>query len=238
MLPLQIKNVAPWSTTGTYEVAKLCEKANIFCAVKHYARCDMTSDGGKWMVIQRRINGSVDFYLNWTDYVNGFGDLEGEFWYGLENIHCLTTREDVELRIELGNGTVPSIVWTYQLFKVGGADTNYRLTIGQGTGVGGTFDAMAYHNGASFSTRDREHDTWSVSNCAKVFGGGWWYTGCHHSNLNGQYFRHTPEDYTGQLYPGAHRLSWYDGSHWQHYTKVQMKIRPKRCSSIAEESSC
>ena len=108
----------------------------------------MTSDGGKWMVIQRRINGSVDFFLNWTDYVNGFGDLGGEFWYGLENIYRLTTREDVELRIELGNGTVPSIVWTYQLFNVSGADTNYRLTIGQGTGVGGTFDAMAYHNGA------------------------------------------------------------------------------------------
>ena len=64
----------------------------------------MSSDGGKWIVIQRRINDSVDFYLNWTDYVNGFGDLEGEFWYGLENIHCLTTRENVELRIELGNG--------------------------------------------------------------------------------------------------------------------------------------
>ena len=127
------------------------------------------------MVIQRRINGSVDFYLNWTDYVNGFGDLEGEFWYGLENIHCLTTREDVELRIELGNGTVPSIVWTYQLFKVGGADTNYRLTIGQGTGVGGTYDAMAYHNGHSFSTRDRDNDIRGSENCAEVSGGAWWY---------------------------------------------------------------
>ena len=110
------------------------------------------------MVIQRRINGSVDFYRNWTDYVYGFGDLEGEFWYGLEKMHCLTTREDVELRIELGNGTTPSIVWTYQLFRVGGADTNYRLTIGQGKGVGGTFDGMAHNNGRQFSTRDRDHD--------------------------------------------------------------------------------
>ena len=95
------------------------------------------------MVSHPEEDGTVDFYRNWTDYVQGFGDLEGEFWYGLENIHCLTARDDVELRIELGNGTTPSIVWTYQLFRVGGASTQYTLTIGEGTGVGGTFDAMA-----------------------------------------------------------------------------------------------
>ena len=141
-----------------------------------------------------------------------------------------TTQEDVELRIELGNGTVPSIVWTYQLFKVGGADTNYRLTIGQAVGVGGTFDAMARHNGAEFSTRDRDHDSWSSYSCAKVYGGAWWYKACHDSNLNGKYVLHTPEGYSGPYSQGANRLSWYDGSYWQHYTKVQMKIRPKRCS--------
>ena len=130
--------MAPWSLTGSYEVAEACDAPHVFGtkSVKLYARCDMEDDGGKWMVIQRRINGSVDFYRNWTDYVYGFGDLEGEFWYGLEKMHCLTTREDVELRIELGNGTTPSIVWTYQLFRVGGAGTNYQLTIGQGTGGG------------------------------------------------------------------------------------------------------
>ena len=188
------------------------------------------------MVIQRRINGSVDFYLNWTDYVNGFGDLEGEFWYGLENIHCLTTREDVELRIELGNGTVPSIVWTYQLFKVGGADTNYRLTIGQGTGVGGTYDAMAYHNGHSFSTRDRDNDIRGSENCAEVSGGAWWYKNCYRANLNGKLGIQLPEDFNGS---GLHdyRLTWFYGNTFKHYTKVQMKIRPKRCS-ITGEPSC
>ena len=215
-------------------MANVCEdrSTNVFSSgpVKHYARCDMASDGGKWMVIQRRINGSVDFYLNWTDYVNGFGDLEGEFWYGLENIHCLTTREDVELRIELGNGTVPSIVWTYQLFKVGGADTNYQLTIGQGTGVGGTFDAMAYHNKQAFSTRDRDHDAITGDNCAEVYGGAWWYEGCHRANLNGKYVYHRPANFSGSYAPGSNRLSWYDGSVHHYYTKVQMKIRPKRCS--------
>ena len=132
------------------------------------ARCDMETDGGGWLVIQKRINGSVDFYRNWSDYVYGFGDLEGELWYGLENIHCLTTREDVELRIEVGNETTPSIVWTYQLFQVGGAETNYTLTIGEGEGTSGA-DKMAFHNGMQFTTRDHDNDP-NNGNCATIWG--------------------------------------------------------------------
>lgn len=45
-----------------------------------------------WTVIQRRLDGSVDFYRNWTDYRRGFGDLEGEFWLGNEHIHQLTNQ--------------------------------------------------------------------------------------------------------------------------------------------------
>ena len=112
------------------------------------------------------------------------------------------------------------------------------LTIGQGTGVGGTFDAMADHNGASYTTRDRDHDTWSDANCAKVYGGAWWHKSCFSANLNGKYVLHTPEDYSGSYVLSASRLSWSDGSDFQHYTKVQMKIRPKRCSSIAGEPTC
>ena len=158
------------------------------------------------------------------DYVNGFGNLEGEFWYGLEKIHCFTTRDDVELRIELGNGTEPSIVWTYQLFKVGVAETNYQLTIGQGHGVGGTFDAMAYHNGNAFSTRDRDNDH-SGGNSATTYGGGWWYNACHASNLNGKY---RPSGSSS----AAHKPAWRVTISWfAHFTKVQMKIRIKRCST-------
>ena len=63
-------------------------------------RCDMETDGGGWIVIQRRVaQGTVNFYRNWEDYENGFGDLDTEFWIGLGNIYELTNNEEVDLII-------------------------------------------------------------------------------------------------------------------------------------------
>ena len=65
----------------------------------------METDGGGWVVFQRRMDGTVDFYHNWTDYVKGFGDLNGEFWLGLNKIHRLTAIKkhpnNITLRVDL-----------------------------------------------------------------------------------------------------------------------------------------
>ena len=213
-----------FSGDATIDISSPCDVKESFSHSRFRARCDMETDGGGWLVIQRRINGSVDFYRKWNDYVYGFGDLEGEFWYGLENIHCLTTREDVELRIEVGNETTPSIVWTYQLFQVGGAETNYVLTVGEGQGTGAP-NRMTYHSGAPFTTRDRDNDH-PGGNCAQVYGGAWWYKGCIGCNLNGKYTQHSAAHPNSILYWNAH------------YTKAAMKIRPKRAGCRTPHSTC
>jgi len=173
-------------------------------------------------VIQRRVpNGTVNFYRGWKDYEEGFGDLDSEFWYGLRNIHCLTTRESVELRIDLQDEQGNKLTWVYHQFSVDGADQKYRLHIGQGTGTPGSRDNMAvYHslNNMNFSTFDRDNDAW-VSNCAESYKGGWWHGSCTYANLNALHTSST----------SYQRIVWYHGG-WKYYPSVEMKVRSKICA--------
>ena len=65
---------------------------------------DMTTNGGGWTVIQRRIDGQVDFQRTWEEYKNGFGDINGEYWLANEFIHQMTSgKSNVLIKIEATN---------------------------------------------------------------------------------------------------------------------------------------
>ena len=99
--------------------------------------CDMTTDGGGWTVIQRRLDGSVDFYLGWESYKNGFGDVNGEFWLGKDNIHRLTATHDVILRIDMEDFDGNITYAKYTTFQVTDEAEKYRITIGGYSGTAG-----------------------------------------------------------------------------------------------------
>ncbi|XP_041659982.1 angiopoietin-related protein 4 [Cheilinus undulatus] len=154
--------------------------------------CEMTADGG-WTVIQRRQDGSVDFDQLWQDYEKGFGSLNGEFWLGLEKMHRIAKDGSYILSIKLSDwsGDVASVRLP---FKLGGEDTKYSLQIPEIR----TFSTLETSlgtdatSGLPFSTRDQDNDQKNDTNCAKHLSGGWWFSNCGRSNLNGRYFQSPP----------------------------------------------
>ncbi|KXJ14378.1 Ficolin-2 [Exaiptasia diaphana] len=91
--------------------------------------CDMTTDGGGWTVFQRRKDGSVDFFRNWTDYKRGFGNLTGEFWLGNDFIHRLSAKKNSSLRVDLGDWDGTKIYAKYGQFKIETEADNYKLRV-------------------------------------------------------------------------------------------------------------
>uniref|UniRef100_A0A8C5D5N9 Angiopoietin-related protein 4-like n=1 Tax=Gouania willdenowi TaxID=441366 RepID=A0A8C5D5N9_GOUWI len=131
--------------------------------------CEMTSDGA-WTIIQKRHDGSQNFNQKWDEYKNGFGSLNGEFWLGLEKIHSLSKQGRHIL---------------YQ-FHLDGEEQKFALHL-QKASPSLLQEKMAA--GIPFSTSDRDNDLAADTNCAAMHSGGWWFSGCGESNLNGRYPR-------------------------------------------------
>ncbi|KAL6090974.1 hypothetical protein STEG23_015527, partial [Scotinomys teguina] len=147
--------------------------------------CDMDTDGGGWIVFQRRNTGQLDFFKRWRSYVEGFGDPMKEFWLGLDKLHNLTTgtptRYEVRADLQTANESAYAV---YDFFQVASSKERYKLSVGKYRGTAG--DALTYHNGWKFTTFDRDNDI-ALSNCALTHHGGWWYKNCHLANPNGKY---------------------------------------------------
>ena len=117
-------------------------------------------------MIQRRVDGSEDFNRPWSDYEKGFGYLNGEFWYGLKAINCLTQVGQWELRIDFEFKNKTRSYLHYNVFKVGSASEEYPLTISGFTGITPTDPFSTHpHSGRKFSTYDNDNDKHGV-NCA------------------------------------------------------------------------
>lgn len=155
--------------------------------------CDMETDGGGWMVVQRRQKGAmkhVSFINGWHSYKVGFGDPKTEFWLGLENMYILTNRQKYELRIDLKSEDGKTAFAKYSNFYLEAEDKNYRLHVSGYRGTAGDAFGGKYSineeggdipSGVQFSTIDRDH---SKGNCTSKFYGGWWYLNCGWDRLN------------------------------------------------------
>ncbi|KAK6302460.1 hypothetical protein J4Q44_G00268150 [Coregonus suidteri] len=181
--------------------------------------CEMTAEGG-WTVIQRRQDGSVDFDQLWQAYQSGFGSLNGEFWLGLEKMHAVTKDTDYILKVKFSDWRDDSETIQYPI-RLGGEESHYALHI-QKTSNGNLESALATKaSGLPFSTPDQDNDQKNDTNCAKHLSGGWWFSNCGRSNLNGRYFMSPPPKQRHQRKQGVFWKTWH-GHYYPLKTTVMM----------------
>ncbi|KAH8395366.1 hypothetical protein KR222_003016, partial [Zaprionus bogoriensis] len=185
--------------------------------------CNNSIAGPGWLVIQRRFNGSVSFYRNWKEYKRGFGNLNGEFFIGLEKLRAITALEPFELYIHLEDFEGQTRYAKFDEFAIGDEKDSYALNA-LGVYSGNAGDSLRSHSKMKFSTYDRDNDRELRRNCAFLHVGAWWYNRCVDSNLNGQYI--DGGNYEEKLF--ARGMCWRAWrGHNYGYKSTQMMIRPK-----------
>ncbi|XP_054457091.1 fibrinogen beta chain [Anoplopoma fimbria] len=221
--------------------------------------CDQTTQNGGWVMIQNRMDGSVDFGRRWDEYRRGFGNIafdvgkghceaSGEHWMGNEHISQLTKMGPTEVLIEMQDWTGAKVHAQYQQFTIQSETSNYVMAVdGYSGNAGNGFlegslelfgenRTMTIHNSMMFSTYDRDNDNWNPGDhskqCAREDGGGWWYNRCHSANPNGRYYMGGA--YTSHMAKhgtddGIVWMNW-KGS-WYSLKAISMKIRPYFASS-------
>nr|BAN92384.1 self-incompatibility-linked fibrinogen-like protein-A [Ciona intestinalis] len=189
-------------------ILKLYKFIHVYCDMDVQA----VSNNTGWITVQRRINGEINFDRGWQNYVDGFGNVRGEHWLGLEHIHALTYQNTTtewfgsyvtppRMRVDFVDQEGVSAYAEYKLFEVSGAKQTYQLIaayLDQATAIPANAIAPIFRN--RFSIYDNNN---VFSNCPGKFYGGWWFSGCPRSNLNGLYPSQGEKNSPSNIY-------WYD----------------------------
>ena len=182
--------------------------------------CDMDTEfgGPGWLVFQRRIDASVSFNRTWNAYREGFGQLDGNLWWGNDNLALITGgAATYELRVDLEDFSNNHAYARYASFRVLDHNALFELQLGSFID-GDAGDAMFASKSAKFSTPDQDNDGTSSQHCAQTYGwSGFWFYNCAYATLN--------NPYNSSSSAWNKRISWYQWDN-RRLKSVEMKLRP------------
>ncbi|XP_070185643.1 angiopoietin-related protein 1-like [Littorina saxatilis] len=127
--------------------------------------------------VMDRVNNDVNFTRMWKDYKQGFGNVDGDHWIGLDKLHILTNSEDYELRFRVRLRSNSNLFQFYDKIGVDDEAHNYRITFSKDVVPGSLGDCLSPANGANFSTMDRDNDNNIGVHCARRHQAGFWFAG-------------------------------------------------------------
>ncbi|XP_066300522.1 fibrinogen-like protein 1 [Branchiostoma lanceolatum] len=145
--------------------------------------------GRAWTVIQRRQDGSVDFFhRTWHDYSRGFGNLTGEFWLGNDNIHLLTNQGRYKLYIAFEKFDGNLSYSEYACFRVENEQAKFKLHMGPHNGTSAPY--VWVQRGSEFKIKPCVLSRPGLRHsCYQYKVGGFWVWRCDTLNPNGFYWK-------------------------------------------------
>jgi hypothetical protein len=171
-----------------------------------------------WIIIQQRLDATLNWSVNWSTYKAGFGALGNSYWMGNENVHLLTTSATYRLRMEalsVNNGWIST---EYGQFSLDNETSKYKLHVaGYVPWDGGDVlryngsGTSYYQNGMNFSTYDNDYDNSPGLNCATQSDGGFWFNNCFEVCLTCTY---------------TSQFAWYTLPSLPLLTQSRMMIKP------------
>ena len=175
--------------------------------------CDMSTDGGGWTLVQRRVRQRQDAFgdEDWSGYRDVMNHSDGHFWLGNWWLHALTAAEPQALRVELESVDGAAASAEYSTFGVGSEQQEFALQV-DGFRDGGAGDGLSALAGAPFTTR--QTGRWQCEDA------GWWsHSLCEaETNLNGVY---------PALSVTRHGPVWMTWQRGLGLAKSKMMIRPR-----------
>ncbi|KAM8713204.1 hypothetical protein ACLKA7_013505 [Drosophila subpalustris] len=194
----------------TIQVKGISEPFQVFC--------DSITSDYPWIVMQRRVSRTVDFNKDWKSFSHGFGDVDGNYFIGLDKVYRLTSTQPYELYIHMESFKGQIGYARYSYFKISGYYYNYQL-LELGNFKGNVSNAMSESLKAQFSNYEKDNDNNYRLNCAKMHESAWWFRSCPaSSNLNGRYADFEIDNAQG--------IWWKDFGEGHTLKSVKMLIRP------------
>ena len=191
--------------------------------------CDQETDGGGWIMYQRRVDGTFNFTRNWEEYKYGFGDHGDnttELWMGNEHVYQVlmsygsSTKWELRIEADAFDGTscwvVASNVGMYNETR---RYAMYWDSVAQSTGE--LADDWKHHRMKPFNTLDNSEGL-DAKRCVGEYKGGWWY---EHDRFCGRIFLNG--EYENQAVESSTSISVYHFKEQVSLERSRMMLRPQ-----------
>ena len=169
------------------------------------------------------MDGSLTFDRPWLDYQTGFGDVQGEYWLGLNTLHNLTTTNTYSLYVEMISGGECSFA-AFDEIHVGPEADSYRLSVSGYQAHSTAGDSVTRFQSYGL-INNRQFSTISIgpqSDCSSMYLAGWWYapaTGCYDACATCLY--NPPDPFT------MGGIQWYSAySDWRSFDYAEWSLVP------------